>query len=152
MTEIKNTSMAKEDTIKISDTIGKKVIDNRGTEIGKVASVHLDPNSLSIEGISISNGLFREKDYVGKEYICSLSDEAAVLCQTPLTEYVGMKVYDSKGEKIGSVRDVNRTRETNKAYSLTIKRGRGKQDLIVTDNFIKNVGENIVLNDKVDID
>lgn len=149
MFEIKNNSIPKEETVIVKKINGSKVIDDRGKKIGKVKKVHISPDTLSVEGITIDNGLFKGKDYIGKNYICSLSEEGAVLCETPISEYIGMKVVDSKGKEIGKVRNVYRARKTNSAYSLTIDRGLTKDDLIVTDNFIESVGDKIMLNETI---
>lgn len=151
MTQIKNTSLNKQKTELVTDIVGKKALDNRGKEVGTIKHVHIDPVNLTVEGISIKNGLFKEKDYIGKGYISYLSSEGAILSQTPLTEYIGMKVVDSAGKDIGKVKAVYRARKTNSVYSLTINRGVLKDDLIVTDKLIGNVGDKIMLNEQVSV-
>lgn len=149
MTEIKNTSMKKENTLKLEEIRGRKVIDDRGKEIAKVKEIHIDPKTLRVEGMTIDGGLFRENDYIGRGYICSISDEAVVLCETPLTEYIGMKVLDSEGKDMGKVKEVYRSRKTNAAYSLIVDQGIGKDDLTVPGSMIDKVAENIMLDKAV---
>lgn len=150
MNQIKNTSLKKEDTQKVNNIVGQKVVDDKGNEIGKIKSVHIDPENLTVEGITIANGVFQEKSYVGKGYICNLSNQGAVLCDTPLTEVIGKKVMDSSGKDIGEVKSIYRARKTNSLYSITIDRGMSTNDLIVTDKVIDNIGEKVVLNEKIE--
>jgi len=146
MTEIRNKAMKLEKTEDVNTIIGKVVIDNRGKDIGKVKSLQIDPLNLTVEGITISNGLFKERDYVGRDYIVSLTKTGAILSETPLTHYLGMEVIDLQGKMVGTVIDIYRSRKTNSAYSLTVDTGAGNNDLIISDNLVDTVGERIVLN------
>ncbi len=147
MTEIVYRNKTKEETIEADNIKGQKVLDVKGNEIGKIKSLHVDPVSLSVEAITIDNGLFKGSDYVGKNYIFSLTDKAAVLSVTPITQLIGLTVYDSEGKELGRVKEVYRVHKTNSILSLIVDRGIMKSDLIVYDDEIKELGKNIILNE-----
>jgi sporulation protein YlmC with PRC-barrel domain len=148
--EIKNTSKPTDETIDAQEVIGKPVFDIRAKKIGEVRSIHYDPKNLSIEGIRIDKGFFNDSDYVGKGYIVSLGKKGAVLSIVPVSEIYGMKVIDNKGNKIGKIKGINRTRKTNNLVSMVVDRGMGKNDLVITENFIDSLGENMKLNEEVE--
>lgn len=149
MAEFKNVSKTKEKTLKLSD-LGKDVIDKKGDRIGRLKEIHIDPEELTIEGISIDNGVFLDNDYVGKDYIAGMSENAVTLTITPLSQYLNMEVVDSEGKSVGNVIGVNRVRKTNTAISITVDRGLRKDDIIIADNYIKEISKKIMLSIPVD--
>lgn len=78
------------------DMIRKRVIDSEGVELGVVSKV-------SDDCIEVSEGLFDElllsKDYIGRE------EQEIILRDSVFNLFSGMKVADSKGEHIGTVKE-----------------------------------------------
>jgi sporulation protein YlmC with PRC-barrel domain len=148
--EIRSTGLARDDTEAVDEIIGTYVIDYKGTEIGRVKQIHVDPVNLTVEGITIDNGLFHEDDYVDKGYIFLLSNEGVILSDILISDYVGMAVVDSTGKEVGKVSDVSAVGTTNGIYSLTVNRGLLRDDLVVTASMIDRVGEKIMLNEPID--
>ncbi|MBI2572388.1 PRC-barrel domain-containing protein [Candidatus Woesearchaeota archaeon] len=150
MAQIRRHAKSKNGLLVTKDIEGKKVIDRSGKEIGVVKAIHIDPITLHVEGITISKGLFNDSDYVGSEYITAITNKAALLSIVPITEYLGKKVFDSKGNELGKVKEIHRTNKTNNVLSITVDRGFLKQDLVVGDHAIDSIGENIRLNEAVE--
>jgi len=120
------------------------VLTSDGKKIGKVKSVHMHPKDLTIEGIVIDPGMFEAYQYMGAGYIGSVTDEGVVLNIHPVTEYVGMKVFDYSGKEIGKVKEVNRSKQTNTLLSILVDH-RGKEDVLVRADYIAVTGNNIML-------
>ena len=145
MEETKHKTIPYKDTFDMKKIIGKKVITEGGKKIGKVKSIHIHPKKLVMEGIVIDHGMFEVDQYVGANYIESLSDEGAVLKVTPSTEIVGHTVFDSMGKKIGEVKGINRSNQTNTLLSITIDAIETGKDLTLTSDYIAAVGEDTLV-------
>ena len=144
MESIKGNTLPFRDTIELSGIVGRKVLTKDGKKIGKVTSVHINPRKLTIEGIILNPGLFDAYQYIGANYINSITDEGVVLNILPVTEYVGIKVFDFTGKEIGKVKEVNRSKQTNTLLSILVSRS-GKEDVLIRADYIAAAGENIVL-------
>jgi len=144
METIKHNTLPFKDTIEVSDVVGRKVLTKDGKEIGKVKSVHIHPRELTIEGIVIDPGFFDANQFIGAGYIGSMTDEGIVLNIVPVTEYMGVKVFDFTGKEIGKVKDVNRSKQTNTLLSILVDRS-GKEDVVIRADHIATAGNNIVL-------
>jgi sporulation protein YlmC with PRC-barrel domain len=144
MVVIKHTSLPIEKTIKLSEILGKKVISSGGQKIGSIGDIHIHPERLSVEGITVGKGVFAESDYIGSSYIKSLTREGAMLNIVPSTRIEGLDVYDVFGKKIGKVKSVNRSRKTNQIVSVAVAGSSGEQ--VITKRMIHEIGKNIVLN------
>ena len=144
MESIKHNTLPFKDTIEVSEVVGKKVLTKDGKNIGKVKSVHIHPRDLTVEGIVIDPGFFDANQYMGAEYISSITDEGVVLKIHPVTDYVGLKVFDYTGKEIGKVKEVNRSKQTNTLYSILVSR-KGKEDVLIRADYIAAAGKNIVL-------
>jgi sporulation protein YlmC with PRC-barrel domain len=59
-----------------------------------------------------------------------------------------MMVYDSRGQKIGKVKDIHKYKKTNTLLSIVVEKGflGGKDTITFTKKQIKEIGRNIVLN------
>lgn len=144
MENIKHNTLPFKDTIEVSDVVGRKVLTKDGVKIGKVKSVHIHPRDLTIEGIVIDPGFFDAYQFIGASYIDSMTGEGIVLNIHPVTEYMGVKVFDSTGKEIGKVKEVNRSKQTNTLLSILVDRD-GKEDAVIRSDYIATAGENIVL-------
>jgi sporulation protein YlmC with PRC-barrel domain len=144
MESIKGNTLPFRDTIELSGIVGRKVLTKDGKKIGTVKSVHIHPRELTIEGILIDPGFFDAYQFIGAGYIGSITDEGIVLNIIPVTEYVGVKVFDFRGKEIGKVKEVNRSKQTNTLLSILVDRN-GKEDVIIRADYIAAAGKNIVL-------
>ncbi len=148
MIEIKYNALSRSKTIDLKNLIGRRVIAKSGDEIGKIKSLHINPFSLKVEGITVNKGLV-ENDYIGKDYIKSINQEGAVLKITPLTEYLDKEVIDAAGKKIGSVKEIKRSKKTNNIVSILVYRGILKQDLIIPKRLISSINDKVALKSNV---
>lgn len=144
MENIKHHMLPFRDTMEVSSVVGKKVLTKDGKKIGKVQSVHINPTKLTIEGIVLDPGFFDAYQYIGANYVSSITDEGVVLNIHPVTEYVGLKVFDFSGKEIGKVKGVNRSQQSNTLLSILVDRS-GKEDVLIRADYIATAGENIVL-------
>ncbi len=146
MIEIRKTAKPMEKTADTKEIIGQKVIAKDGGEIGKIYSVRLDPGKKEIEGIIANKGLFASDYYIGKDYIDRLNEEGAVLNIKPVEEFVDKEIFDSAGSKVGKVKEVKRVNSTNDLFAVIVNVGVGKDDLIIHENMVEEIGDNVLLN------
>jgi sporulation protein YlmC with PRC-barrel domain len=144
MENIKHHTLPFRDTIEVSEVVGKKVLTKDGKKIGKVHSVHINPTELTVEGIVLDPGFFDVNQYIGANYVSSITNEGVVLNIHPVTEYVGLKVFDFTGKEIGKVKEVNRSQQSNTLLSILVDRS-GEEDVLIRADYIATAGENIVL-------
>ena len=144
MVQIKQKGIPMEQTVSFKELFGKKVISKNGEKIGRVDNIYIHPFKLTVEAIKINKGFFGNDYYVGKEYISSLSRESVLLAVTPIKELIGKKVFDSAGHQVGKVKKVARKGTSNKLLSINVKKGIGKEVVILHDD-IKEIGEGVVL-------
>ncbi len=133
----------------LNDLLGHKVLAKDGHKLGTVKNVQIDPEEFTVEGITIGHGLFHHDDFVGKDYIERFTDEAVILKINPVNELVGLKVVDSSGREVGSVKKVRRSTKANNITSLVIDRGVLNKDMVVTGRAIKEIGKTIMLSEEV---
>ncbi|MCR4368819.1 MAG: PRC-barrel domain-containing protein [archaeon] len=146
MKEIREINKSYNTGIKVNELKGKKVMALNGKEVGKIMQVRLDPNSLSFDGIEMDRGFFGEDTFVGKDYIESLSDQGAVLNMTPVTEYKGLRVMDSAGKQVGTVKEIRTSSHSNNISAIVVGTGVLTNDVIFSKSDVKSVGESIMLN------
>lgn len=144
MEQTKYNTIPFRDTIDFSEVLGQKILTKDGEKIGKVKSVHINPKTFSLDGIVMNTGLFDADQYLGTDFIGSVTDEGIVLKIRPVTEYVGLSVFDFTGKEIGKVKDVNRSRQSNTLFSMVVDR-HGKEDVLISAGYIAATGKNIVL-------
>jgi sporulation protein YlmC with PRC-barrel domain len=143
--EIKHKSKPLEKTVEISKVLGKNVISRDGKRLGTIQSVHIHPTSLMVEGIRVRRGLLRTDDYIGRDYIQSLTHSGAVLKIVPVKDVMGLVVYDANGRRIGKVKSITRSKKTNFIVSITVERGFMKEDAQFSGKDIREVGKGIIL-------
>ncbi len=146
MMELKYRAKPVEETVDLTQVVGKSVVSRDGEWIGKVESIHMDPVTFTLEGVTINRGFLNESEYVGREYVKSISRRGVVLQINPVTEAVGLPVYDVRGKRIGEVGTVERRKKTNRLSTIHVKRGWFKKSLIVPRNAIKTVNKGVMLN------
>ncbi len=138
------------EAIEAKDLLGKKVIADTGKEVGTISGIYLDPVTFSVAGIDIQRGFFSSNRFIRREFIDQVGHNGIFLNTTPPEEFKGAKVYDIDAKKVGHVKEVHTKGDTNTIDSLTIDRGTGKDDLMVTRNEIHWVGDRVVIDHKVD--
>jgi len=144
MEETKHKTIPYKDTVEVRHILGKKVITSTGKNIGKVKAVHIHPKELTVEGIVIDPGMFEVDQYFDEGYIETLNKEGAVLKVMPTTDFIGLEVYDPNGKKVGKVKEINRSKQTNTLVSIKIKTEAGKE-IVITSDYIAAVGEKTLM-------
>lgn len=144
--EIKHKGLPMHQTVETSRIVGKKVMSRDGNKVGTIEAIHIHPQKLTIEGIRVDTGIFGMDEYIGKNYIDSLTNQGAVLRIVPIRNFVGLPVHDSTGRKIGKVKRIERSRKTNNIVSMTVKRGLLKKDIVFQRKHIRDIGKSVMLN------
>ena len=143
--EIKHQSKPLEKTVEASRIIGKNVISRDGRKLGTIQAVHIHPTNLTVEGIRVKRGLLQTDDYIGREYIQSLTQSGAVLKILPVKEMMGLEVFDMNGSKVGRIKAISRSKKTNSIVSFTVERGFRKKDAEFLGKDIREVGKGVIL-------
>lgn len=150
MQEIRQMNKEFDSGVRINEMKGKKVLALNGKEIGTIQEIRLDAKSMDLDGIEVDRGFFGKDTFIGKKYITSLSSEGAVLNMTPVSDYKGLKVFDSTGKEIGTVKEVRTEGETNTISAIVVGTGILSNDAVFSRSDVKGVGESIMLNITVD--
>ena len=111
-----------EQTRDATDVVGKRVLAKSGSVVGRVKEVRLDPSHRELEGVLISRGLLRSSLYVSEEYIGRLTPQAVILTIDPCVLLRGRPVVSSDGKKFGTVKEVERAKETNEVTTYVVRR------------------------------
>jgi len=143
--EIKAQSKPLEKTVEVSKIMGKNVISKDGRKLGTIQAIHIHPVNLTVEGIRVRKGVFETDDYIGREYIQSLTQSGAVLKILPVKEMMGLEVFDVSGKRIGKIKAINRSKKTNVIVSFTVERGFRKDDAQFSGKDIKEIGKGVIL-------
>jgi len=146
MMELRYKAKSPSETVDLTDAVGTSVISKDGERIGSIVSFHADPRTLVIEGISVNRGFFEPLEYIGREYFYSVSDRGVVLEVAPVTELVGLSVYDARGKRVGEVSMVERKNTSNELVNIEVDRGLFKRSILLPRDTIKDVGKGILLN------
>src|SRR4030042_1450626 len=143
--EIKNQSKPLEKTVEVSRILGKTVISKDCRKLGTIQAIHIHPTHLTVEGIRVKRGMFETDDYIGREFIQSLTQSGAVLKILPVKEMIGLDVFDMNGRKIGKIKAISRSKKSNVVVSFTVERGFRKEDAEFSGKDIKEVGKGVIL-------
>ena len=127
--------------VKADEFKGKKVIDREGIEYGKVKHVHINSDTLEVVGITVHEGL--HKDYfLSRDYVDRFTEESVLLSSAPIRTEVA--VVDIDGRKIGKVKRLNMSKDTNELESIEVTEGLTGSRIFHTSE-IWGVGEKIIL-------
>lgn len=127
--------------VKADEFRGKKVIDREGIEYGKVKHVHINSDTLEVVGITVHEGI--HKDYfLSRDYVDRFTEESVLLSSAPIRTDVA--VVDIDGRKIGKVKRLNMSKETNELESIEVTEGLTGSRIFHTSE-IWGVGEKIIL-------
>jgi sporulation protein YlmC with PRC-barrel domain len=120
---------------------GKKVIDREGIEYGKVKHIHINQDTLAVNGVTIHQG-FRRDYFLSEDYIDKFSEETLLLSRPPVR--TGIPVTDIDRHKIGKVKRLHKNSETNELESIEVTDGL-MHSKILSKSDIWGVGEKIIL-------
>ncbi|TLX82173.1 MAG: PRC-barrel domain containing protein [Thaumarchaeota archaeon] len=127
--------------VKADEFKGKKVIDREGIEYGKVRHVHINSDTLEVVGITVHEGL--NKDYfLSRDYLDRFTEESVLLSSAPIRTEI--PVVDIDGRKIGKVKRLHISKETNELESIEVSEGLTGSRIFHTSE-IWGVGEKIIL-------
>ena len=104
----------KKNIITSDDILGKDVIDSDGDIIGVSSKIHIDARTKQIVGLTVDEGFMKPDLYIGLEYVKTLGVDSLLLKTSPKEKIRGLKVLNSKGNKIGFVEDVISVGRTNR--------------------------------------
>ena len=149
MQEIRQLNKEYNSGVRVMSLISKKVRDSNGKDVGYVTEVRLDPQTLAFDGIEIDRGLFGNYTFIGRKYITALSDDGAVLNMSIATDMKGMKVVDSSGKEVGTVKDVQTEGASNDMSAIVVGNGVFKSDVVFPKSDVRGVGESVILNVKI---
>lgn len=134
-----------EKTLEAERILGLPVISKTSKSIGKVGSISINTKTLIVEGIIVDRGLFRVDYYLDKSYIKYIDEAGVHLKTSPDIKIIGLDVYDSKGDLVSKVKSVKRSKKHQRIISITLN-----NDLIITSDYIKAIGDAVML--KVEMD
>ena len=120
---------------------GKKVIDREGIEYGKVKHIHINQDTLAVNGVTIHQG-FRRDYFLSEDYIDKFSEETLLLSRPPVR--TGIPVTDIDRHKIGKVKRLHKNSETNELESIEVTDGL-MHSKILSKSEIWGVGEKVIL-------
>ncbi len=150
MQEIRQINKEYDSGVRANELKGKKVLAANGKEIGTIQEIRLDPKTMDLDGIEIDRGFFGTDTFIGRKYITSLSSDGAVLNMSPVSDYKGLKVFDSSGREVGTVKEIRTDGSTNTISAIVVGTGILKNDAVFSKSDVKGVGESIMLNVLVD--
>jgi len=120
---------------------GKKVIDREGIEYGKVKHIHINQDTLAVNGVTIHQG-FRKDFFLSEDYIDKFSEETLLLSRPPVR--TGIPVTDIDRHKIGKVKRLHKNSETNELETIEVTNGLTNSK-ILSKSEIWGVGEKVIL-------
>ena len=120
---------------------GKKVIDREGIVYGKVKHVHINSDTLEVVGITVHEGI-NKNYFLSRDYVDRFTEESVLLSSAPIRTDVA--VVDIDGRKIGKVKRLNMSKETNELESIEVTEGMTSSRIFHTSE-IWGVGEKIIL-------
>ena len=120
---------------------GKKVIDREGIEYGKVKHIHINQDTLAVNGVTIHQG-FRRDFFLSEDYIDKFSEETLLLSRPPVR--TGIPVTDIDRHKIGKVKRLHKNSETNELETIEVTDGL-MHTKILSKSEIWGVGEKVIL-------
>ncbi len=120
---------------------GNRVVDREGIQYGKVKHVHINPETLTVSGVTIHQG-FHKDYFLPDSYIDRFTDETLLLCTPPIR--VGIPVVDIDGHKIGKIKRLHRHPDTNELESIEVSDGI-MHSKILSKSEVWGVGEKLLL-------
>ncbi|MFH0978679.1 MAG: PRC-barrel domain-containing protein [Candidatus Woesearchaeota archaeon] len=134
---------AVDETLRIQDILGKRVLTKSGAVLGRVKAVHFNKKKYYVEGIVVRK-FFKEDKYICITYVNVMTPQAVILSIEPATLFEGCTVVSHDGKKVGTAIKVHRVSETNRVASLTVSRG-WFRTMEVRHADIEHLGTSIIL-------
>lgn len=135
-----------EKTADVRKLIGKKVLSEGGTIVGRISEVRLSTVGFDLEGVVVSTNV--GTIYIGRSYFSTISDHSVIL-NTELSLLVkGRKAITIDGKVLGRVKQVNRKGTTNEIESLMV--GSFWKKYLVPVSAIKQIASSVLLKLKYD--
>src|SRR3989344_1498174 len=135
---------ALEDTLNLSNSLNVRVISKNGRIIGKASQIRINPSKMSLEGILVSRGNFKKPIYIGISYVKRISHKSFILKMEPSILIKGRKVLDSKGKKVGNIKNIVRNGHSIEIREIVVTSPLRK-DIILNRTKIKTIGESVIL-------
>ncbi|MFA6065039.1 MAG: PRC-barrel domain-containing protein [archaeon] len=110
-----------EGAIRAGDIIGKKVINDKGLQVGKIGEILIDSSDLRLKGIIVKRGLIATDIFVDHNNIKNLSKDGVELLAAPFIESALIKVFDINGKQIGNVKSIKRVDNSYKILSIVME-------------------------------
>lgn len=130
------------DNLTTADTFtGKRVVDREGIKYGKVKHIHINQDTLVVNGVTIHQG-FRRDYFLSEDYIDKFSKETLLLSRPPVR--TAIPVTDIDGHKIGKVKRLHKNSETNELETIEVSSGLWHSK-ILSKSEIWGVGEKVIL-------
>jgi sporulation protein YlmC with PRC-barrel domain len=126
-----------EGTNSFSSYIGKKVYSKSGEMIGTVKDVIMKND--------IMLGVLVHRVFIGKEFFKSYTADAIMLKIDPVTNLLGKQVYDSAGDRVGKVVELNRKSTGNSFYELRVKKNIYSRSVFINKKDIEIAKKNVIL-------
>ena len=120
---------------------GKKVIDREGIEYGKVKHIHINQDTLAVNGVTIHQG-FRRDFFLSEDYIDKFSKETLLLSRPPVR--TGIPVTDIDKHKIGKVKRLYKNSDTNVLESIEVSHGL-IHSKVLSKSEIWGIGDKVIL-------
>jgi len=120
---------------------GKKVVDREGIQYGKVKHIHINPETMTVAGVTIHEG-FHKDYYLSDEYFDKFTDETLLLNIPPVR--TDSDVVDIDGHKLGKVKKLHRHPDTYVLETIEVSNG-FMHSKVVSKADIWGVGEKIIL-------
>ena len=133
---------AKKSIITSDDILGKDAVDSDGTVLGVIIKLHIDKEFKRMTGITIDEGFMKPNIFIGMNYIKNFGIDSVFINKNPIEKYVGLRVLDSGGGLIGTVKSVNSKRHRLK--SIEISKGL-RERVVVVSSDIQEIGESVIL-------
>lgn len=134
-----------DNAITSEDVLGKRVIDAAGRFIGVSEKVLIDPNDLTLLGISIDKGVLYKSIVIGKGYVERVTQDAIFLKVPVAFEIKGMTVFDKEGEQMGTVKEITLYEMRNDIKEIKVKTSLFSDLLIIPAGAIDVIGTNVIL-------
>lgn len=149
MEEKKTATTKLKDAITSDDILGKDVIDSEGEFIGIAEQLFIDAKRIEIRGVLIDKGFLKSGLIIGKGYIKEIKSHAIFLKIRPALNIKNKIVFDLDGKYVGKVKDVQLAGNRNKIKNIVVTFGILKRNYIISARYIKNISQNVFLNEKI---
>jgi sporulation protein YlmC with PRC-barrel domain len=127
------------------DILGKDVVDSKANLIGVINKLHIDKKEKKIIGMSIDTGFLKPNLFVGINLIMNFGIDTVFISHTPRTKYLGLSVFDIKGNYIGMVKNVIMKNQNKEVEKVIIQVSLLKK-IEIENEKIKVLARNIILN------